>query len=260
MGFKVVQRTRDCLIREDPGGGHGLSESKIIVLEVRHPDVPSIDLVDLPSLSNDASRKEEVDRIIDLQIQSDKANTDMYLAVVRGAQRPNTDRTIDFLDQRGLGWIPASSLKPVSFDLEWSPCPPLPAIVESKRNKEAWRQATQPAVEVLATQLQDVRPHLRLPRRPGPALRPLQRIVRGVRGADLQVRFIEEAAPLGSHIIVADDNIMQLVVEHHPKANRSLVHLDGPEVCSELGGLLCLQMPTCQRKPRPQSLFSWPHH
>uniref|UniRef100_A0A7S4V4L4 Uncharacterized protein n=1 Tax=Alexandrium monilatum TaxID=311494 RepID=A0A7S4V4L4_9DINO len=39
------------------------------------------------------------------------------------------------------------------------------------------------------------------------------RIVQGVKGADLQVRFIEEAAPLGAHVIVADDNIESLVVE-----------------------------------------------
>ncbi|CAJ1396817.1 unnamed protein product [Effrenium voratum] len=39
------------------------------------------------------------------------------------------------------------------------------------------------------------------------------RVVVGVRGAHLQVRFIEEAAPAGSHIVIMDDNIEKLVVE-----------------------------------------------
>mmetsp|Transcript_47410 Transcript_47410/g.88287 ORF Transcript_47410/g.88287 Transcript_47410/m.88287 type:complete len:690 (-) Transcript_47410:69-2138(-) len=39
------------------------------------------------------------------------------------------------------------------------------------------------------------------------------RIVQGVKGAHLQVRFMEEAAPKGTHIVVMDDNIRELVVE-----------------------------------------------
>ncbi|CAE6910604.1 unnamed protein product [Symbiodinium sp. CCMP2592] len=39
------------------------------------------------------------------------------------------------------------------------------------------------------------------------------RLVVGVRGAHLQVRFMEEASPLGSHIVVMDDNIERLIVE-----------------------------------------------
>merc|ERR1712176_155556 len=39
------------------------------------------------------------------------------------------------------------------------------------------------------------------------------RLIVGVKGAHLQVRFIEEAAPLGSHIVVCDDNIDRIMVE-----------------------------------------------
>ncbi|CAE7706271.1 unnamed protein product [Symbiodinium sp. CCMP2456] len=39
------------------------------------------------------------------------------------------------------------------------------------------------------------------------------RLVVGVQGAHLQVRFMEEASPLGSHIVVMDDNIEKLIVE-----------------------------------------------
>jgi len=40
-----------------------------------------------------------------------------------------------------------------------------------------------------------------------------RRVVQGVKGAHLQVRFIEEAAPHGMHLVVADDNIAELFVE-----------------------------------------------
>mmetsp|Transcript_47513 Transcript_47513/g.137237 ORF Transcript_47513/g.137237 Transcript_47513/m.137237 type:complete len:721 (+) Transcript_47513:51-2213(+) len=39
------------------------------------------------------------------------------------------------------------------------------------------------------------------------------KMVRGVKGAHLQVRFIEEACPLGTHIVIADDNIEDFCVE-----------------------------------------------
>lgn len=40
-----------------------------------------------------------------------------------------------------------------------------------------------------------------------------ERIVVGVKGAHHQVRFIEEAAPVGTHLVVADDNIDSIIVE-----------------------------------------------
>mmetsp|Transcript_92954 Transcript_92954/g.165300 ORF Transcript_92954/g.165300 Transcript_92954/m.165300 type:complete len:704 (+) Transcript_92954:27-2138(+) len=39
------------------------------------------------------------------------------------------------------------------------------------------------------------------------------RVVMGVKGAHLQVRFIEESCPKGTHVVVADDNILDFVVE-----------------------------------------------
>lgn len=39
------------------------------------------------------------------------------------------------------------------------------------------------------------------------------RLVHGVRGADLQVRFIEEAVPVNTHVVIADDNLKSFVVE-----------------------------------------------
>jgi hypothetical protein len=39
------------------------------------------------------------------------------------------------------------------------------------------------------------------------------RIVQGIKGAHMQVRFIEEASPYGAHVLIADDNIQDFVVE-----------------------------------------------
>lgn len=39
------------------------------------------------------------------------------------------------------------------------------------------------------------------------------RVVQGIKGAHLQVRFIEEAAPVGTHVVIADDNIDDFFVE-----------------------------------------------
>jgi len=46
-----------------------------------------------------------------------------------------------------------------------------------------------------------------------------RRVVQGVKGADLQVRFIEESFPLGAHVVIADDNIQRFVVESAPKTS-----------------------------------------
>ncbi|CAE8718733.1 unnamed protein product, partial [Polarella glacialis] len=59
------------------------------------------------------------------------------------------------------------------------------------------------------------------------------------KGADLQVRFIEESAPIWAHLIVADDNIEQFVVENRPKSseggNRVVEAVDGsPSELAEL--------------------------
>jgi len=49
------------------------------------------------------------------------------------------------------------------------------------------------------------------------------RIVCGIKGAHLQVRFIEEAAPLGTHIVILDDNIDEFVVERSSEKEAQLI-------------------------------------
>eukprot|EP00930_Biecheleria_cincta_P055406 TRINITY_DN4172_c0_g1_i2.p1 TRINITY_DN4172_c0_g1~~TRINITY_DN4172_c0_g1_i2.p1 ORF type:complete len:664 (+),score=94.18 TRINITY_DN4172_c0_g1_i2:48-2039(+) len=66
------------------------------------------------------------------------------------------------------------------------------------------------------------------------------RVVQGVKGADFQVRFMEEAFPRGSHLVVLDDNIDRFVVEHQPSlkqgGNRELT--SGSKTDSELAMLI----------------------
>jgi len=106
QGHVHVQELMEKLISQEPDGGGavGVLKSKIIVLEVHHPDVPSIDLVDLPGLTNEESRDAEVRQIINMQIQEDKAtgNHNLYLAIVPASARPNTNTAVSFLKENML--------------------------------------------------------------------------------------------------------------------------------------------------------------
>jgi hypothetical protein len=71
------------------------------------------------------------------------------------------------------------------------------------------------------------------------------RVVLGVKGAHLQVRFIEEAAPVGAHIVIADDNIEDIVVEEpsqeaqeQRKAQGVWNHMIHPLTCGPWRGAL----------------------
>ena len=49
------------------------------------------------------------------------------------------------------------------------------------------------------------------------------RVVLGVKGAELQTRFIEEAFPRGAHVVIADDNIKQIIVESKQTQVKTMV-------------------------------------
>lgn len=64
-------------------------------------------------------------------------------------------------------------------------------------------------------------------------------LVVGVKGADFQCRFIEEAAPKGAHVVIADDNIRKFHAADQPTSklggNRMIKACDGK---SELASLI----------------------
>ena len=102
-GWHFVQEQMEDLVHEFGSGG--LVTDRSIVVEVRHPNVPSIDLVDLPGLAG-GEKKSAIDQILMQQLENDrkKGNHDMFLAVVpaSGDVRPNTNMAMTFVSENNL--------------------------------------------------------------------------------------------------------------------------------------------------------------
>ena len=80
---------------------NGIVSDKIIIVEVQRPDVPCLDLVDLPGLVESPPEKaSETRKIYERQI-SEKDHS-LYLAVVPAAARPNANAAVSFIQQHGL--------------------------------------------------------------------------------------------------------------------------------------------------------------
>jgi len=91
------------LEHEQCGCGPGVAKSKFIALEVRKADVPNIDLIDLPGLTNDVARAPEVEKIIEMYMEGDAQEpSNMYLVVVPACSRPNANGAVTYLKKRKL--------------------------------------------------------------------------------------------------------------------------------------------------------------
>ncbi|CAE7823521.1 mx1 [Symbiodinium sp. CCMP2456] len=109
-GDRWVQEQMDRLVLElsdGQEGSGGIVTEKIIVVEVQHPEVPSIDLVDLPGITSVPKEKAEaVQQIMQKQIRDDKksGNNHMFLAVVpaSGDVKPNTNNAMKFIMENQL--------------------------------------------------------------------------------------------------------------------------------------------------------------
>lgn len=75
-GYHFVQDQMDALERSLAGESGGVITDKIIVLDVLHPEVPVIDLIDLPGIVTvnvkAESKREAVETIISQQIEADR--------------------------------------------------------------------------------------------------------------------------------------------------------------------------------------------
>lgn len=84
----------------------GIVEDKVIVLEVHRPDVPSIDLVDLPGLTAVDKKVSATEAVLKKQLENDAKTGahSMYLAVVPagGDVRPNTNNAMSFIQNNKL--------------------------------------------------------------------------------------------------------------------------------------------------------------
>eukprot|EP00439_Symbiodinium_sp_Y106_P044919 s3521_g5.t1 len=111
-GHLFVQEKMDHLVSElskgqEGAGSGGIVTRKIIVIEVQGPEVPSIDLVDLPGITSWPKEKAEaVQQIMKKQIRDDEAtgNNNMFLAVVpaSGDVKPNTNNAMKFIMENQL--------------------------------------------------------------------------------------------------------------------------------------------------------------
>jgi len=106
QGHKRVQETMMSLFEEASAseGKLGVLKSKLIVMYVHHPEVPSIDLVDLPGFTNEAGRAAEVEEIVLSEIEEDRrtGGHSMFLVVVPAMLRPNTNLGLSFVKKHNL--------------------------------------------------------------------------------------------------------------------------------------------------------------
>ena len=85
--------------------GNGIATNKCIVIEIRHPTVPSIDLVDLPGIVGQPTEKaEKIEKIIERQLDQDQRNGNhsMFLAVVPASARPNSNMALSLVQKKQL--------------------------------------------------------------------------------------------------------------------------------------------------------------
>eukprot|EP00435_Cladocopium_sp_Y103_P065614 s107_g27.t1 len=103
-GWRDVQKDMESLVAQF--GSDGLVRDMHIVVEIRHPHVPSIDLVDLPGLAGHGGKKAAINQILQRQLDFDERNGkhDMFLAVMpaAGVPRPSTNMAMNFVQEKKL--------------------------------------------------------------------------------------------------------------------------------------------------------------
>ena len=104
-GFQAVQDKMDALV-SSVGGADNIVSDHIIVLDVVHPEVPVLDLIDLPGMVTDddgSGKKQAVKQLIDSQIEADReSGMALYLLVVPVSGRPNTNKAWEYVQEQGL--------------------------------------------------------------------------------------------------------------------------------------------------------------
>jgi len=107
-GYHFVQDKMDELEASLVGDTGGVVSDRIIVLDVLHPEVPVLDLIDLPGIVtvnvNAEAKREAVESVISSQITADRdaGMTSFYLVVVPAGERPNTNGALKYLQSQGL--------------------------------------------------------------------------------------------------------------------------------------------------------------
>ena len=107
-GAADVSEEMGRIIMEEQGALRGVSATRIIILHVSSPDVPLLDLIDMPGLVTAPSGTEPSDManqtkaLVKDHIKRDFGSNSLYLAIVKGTSAPNTSNAMEILHEAGL--------------------------------------------------------------------------------------------------------------------------------------------------------------
>ena len=96
------------IIIEEHGTVRGVSSSRVIILHITGPDVPFLDLLDMPGIVTAPSGNEPSDMaaqtasVIQNHIRSEHGSNSLYLAVVKATGAPNTSSAMQILHEANL--------------------------------------------------------------------------------------------------------------------------------------------------------------
>ena len=85
-----------------------MSATRIIILHIASPDVPYLDLIDMPGLVTAPSGNEpsdmasQTEAVVKAHMQSEHGSNSLYLAIVKATSAPNTSNAIKILNEAQL--------------------------------------------------------------------------------------------------------------------------------------------------------------
>jgi hypothetical protein len=108
-GAADVSKEMRKIIEEEQGGElRGVSASRIIIVHITSPDVPCLDLIDMPGLVSTPTGNEPADMasqteaVVKTHMQSEHGSNSVYLAIVKATSAPNTSKAMGILDENNL--------------------------------------------------------------------------------------------------------------------------------------------------------------
>ena len=107
-GAADVREEMHKIILEEHGTLQGVSTNRIIILHITSPDVPFLDLIDMPGIVAAPSGNEPSDMatqtaaVVKAHVQSEHGSHSLYLAVVKATRAPSTSHAMQILHEADL--------------------------------------------------------------------------------------------------------------------------------------------------------------
>ena len=107
-GAADVSEEMGRIIKEEQGALKGVSATRIIILHISSPDVPFLDLIDMPGLVTAPSGTEpsdiasQTEAVVKAHMQSKQGSNSLYLAIVKATSAPNTSNAMKILNEAKL--------------------------------------------------------------------------------------------------------------------------------------------------------------